>query len=281
MNLVEFYRESYLPIRLVGKSPGTFCGYAMALRRWSQFSTAHIEQIDSRLLAGWQAWMLPGHSPATVNSYVRHIRALLNFAASEEVGILARPPTIRMLREPRRSPLALTVEEFGKVLRTADREPNAALWLALLLVGWESGLRLRGLLSLRPIDVLFPQAGLYCQAEGQKNATAQWFPLQPETLDAIRPIYSLENERLFSFHCKAGQVSRIMRRILDTAGIYAPHGSGMCFHRLRKSKASYTMLAGGNATAALGHSRPEITAHYLDPRIVGQASQPKMPMPHF
>lgn len=279
MTLTQFYNESYLPLRLVGKSPGTFCGYAMALRQWSRFSDVPIQQIDSRLLAGWQAWLLPGHSPATVNSYMRHIRAILNFAASEEVGILARPPTIRMLREPRRSPLALTVEEFAAVLRTAAREPNAPLWRALLLVAWETGLRLRGLLSLRPIDVLFPQSGLYCQAEGMKNAVAQWFPLQEETLAAIRGIYSVENNRLFNFRCKAGQVSRTLRRILDTSGIFAPHGSGMCFHRLRRSRASYVKLLGGDATAALGHSRPEVTARYLDARIVGAAAQPKMPMP--
>jgi integrase len=281
VNLIEFYRESYLPMRLVGKSPGSLAGYAMALRRWSQFSTADIEQIDSRLLAGWQAWMLPGHSPATVNSYMRHVRAILNYAASEEVGVLARPPTIRMLREPRRSPLALTVEEFAAVLRMAEHEPNAPLWRALLLTAWESGLRLRSLVSLRPVDVLFNSDGLYAQAEGMKNAVAQWFPLQPETLQAIRTIYSLENERLFTFRIAPRQIQRIMRRILDTSGIYAPHGSGMCFHRLRKSKASYTKLAGGDATAALGHSRPEITVRYLDPRICGQAVCPPMPMPRF
>jgi integrase len=281
MTLTKFYSAEYLPLRLVGKSATTLQTYGAVLRCWAHFSTADVSQIDSRLLAGWQAWLLPGHSPATVNSYVRHIRAILNYAASEEVGILARPPTIRMLREPRRSPLALTVEEFAAVLRTAEREPNAPLWRAMLLTAWESGMRLRSLLSLRPIDVLFPQSGLYCQAEGMKNAIAQWFPLQEETLAAIRGIYSLENNRLFNFRCKAGQVSRTLRRILDTSGIFAPHGSGMCFHRLRRSRASYVKLMGGDATAALGHSRPEVTARYLDARIVGAAAQPKMPMPRF
>ena len=279
MTLPEFYRDYYLPVRLIGKSPGSYAGYAMALRRWARFSAAPIEDIDSRLLAAWQTSLLPGHSAATVNSYMRHVCALLNYAADEDVRVIPRAPKIKRLRELRRVPLALTIQEFSAVLDTAARHKNAPLWRALLLVAWETGLRLRGLLSLRPVDVLFPQDGLYCQAEGEKNGVAQWFQLQPETLEAIHSIYSLENSRLFSFRCKSAQVLRTLRRILNSSGIYAPKGSGMCWHRLRRSKASYTKLMGGDATSALNHSRPSITSRYLDPRICRQASQPPMPMP--
>jgi integrase len=277
MTLPEFYERYYLPLRLVGKSLTTLHTYRAALRRWQPFSTVRIQKIDSRLLAAWQAWLLPGHSPATVNNNLRCVLTILRFAADEEVGVIPRVPRIKKLREMRRVPLALTVEEFAAVLDTASRQKYAPLWRALLLVAWETGLRLRGLLSLRPVDVLFDSGGLYCQASGMKNATAQWFSLSPITLSAIRTIWSLENERLFNFRIKVRQISKIMRRILDTSGIYSPHGQS--FHRLRRSRASYVKLLGGDATAAMGHAHASTTLRYLDPRICGSATQPPMPMP--
>ena len=281
MTLTEFYWKVYLPTHRAGWAVATPQTYAVAVKRWGEFSTADIGEINSRLLAEWQAWLLPGRSPVTVNNSLRIIRVILNYATDEDVGLLVRVPRAKKLREPHRVPLALTIAEFGKVLLAAAHEKRAPLWRAFLLTGWETGLRVRGLLSLRPVDVLFDSGGLYCQPSGMKNATAQWFALQPETLQAIRAIYSIENELLFAFRIAPRQLQRIMRRILDSCGIYAPHGPSMCFHRLRKSKASYTKLAGGSAMEAMGHSHPSVTAHYLDARICGSATQPRMPLPRF
>jgi len=104
-------------------------------------------------------------------------------------------------------------------------------------------------------------------------------PYRRIRLGALLVIWSPDRDLLFPRRVTIGTVGRWFRRILDDSGIYAPKGCGMRFHRIRKSKASYTELAGGDAQRALGHSARSVTERYLDPRIVGRAKQPAMPRP--
>ncbi len=147
------------------------------------------------------------------------------------------------------------------------------------MVAWDTGLRHRALLLLTTDDWTPAPVGISCQAETQEDAEGQWFPLPPDTAAAVEPL--LAGGRvglLFPREVAIETIGRWFRRILDGSGIVAPHGSGMRFHRLRRSKASYTKLAGGDATAALGHSTSSVTARYFDPRILG-AGMAVMPRP--
>ncbi|MBN1394212.1 MAG: hypothetical protein JW959_04260 [Pirellulales bacterium] len=99
--------------------------------------------------------------------------AILRFAAEEEV--IDKPPRFRKLRVPKRVPLALTKEEFLRVVAAAKQIakpicgiPAADWWESLLCVDWESGLRLTALLHVETRDMLLDQGGFYCQAETQK-----------------------------------------------------------------------------------------------------------------
>jgi len=281
-----FY-DYYTPIKLVGKRPRTIKTYKMIVGRWNCYKqTVPIDSIGSAEIAGFQAFVLQTCGPATANSYCRHLMAMLRFAADEDVGLLDRPPKCSKLKEHKNSPLALTVEEFSKVLATAREWPGeiagypaSVWWTALLLVCWETGLRYTALLLLRSIDMLFDSAGLLCQADTQKDKEAMWFDLPPHVLDAVQAIHDPTRELLFPRDVTIETVGKWFRVILDNSGIYAPKGSGMRFHRIRKSKASYTEANGGDAQKALGHSARSVTERYLDPRIVGRAKQPPMPSP--
>ena len=285
--LRELYDDAYRPIRLVGRSPRTLQAYDAAISLWQRFpQTAPLIQINTRLIAQFAEWLLSGRSAATVNSYVKRIMVILRFASEEEE--IGNPPRWRKLRESKRVPLALTEAEFLKVLAIAEREPGQvggipapAWWRSLLPADWESGLRLRALLSIASRDVLCDQNGFYCQAENQKDREAAWYPLSPATMELIRAIFDPERELLWPHDVCATTIGRRFRRMLDDSGIYAPKGAGMAFHRIRKSTASYIKAAGGDAQQKLGHSSPSVTERYLDPRIVHTPRQTVVvPAPH-
>ncbi|MEN6407335.1 MAG: tyrosine-type recombinase/integrase [Thermoguttaceae bacterium] len=273
---------------MVGLSRRSIENYKVALKHWQTFvGPMPVEKITSKVIAGFQHVLLQRMASATVNAYLRPIKALLRFAADEDSGrLIQKAPKIRMLKEPRRVPLALTLDEFSKVLDTSRAwpgeiggSPAGAWWLALLLVAWETGLRYTALLSIRTIDFVPESGGLYCQPETQKDNEGMWFQLTPDALRAVLAIYNPDELLLFHSGVKIETVGRWFRKVLDDSGIYAPKGCGMRFHRIRKSKASYTKTLGGDAQAALGHSDSSVTKRYFDPRIVKPVKQPTMPSP--
>lgn len=284
--LPEFFEDCYLPLRLVGESPKTVVAYRTALNCWKRFAReTPIDKIDTELLSRFQSHLLTSIKPVSVNTYCNHLMVLLRFAADEDQAVIDKPPRWRKLREPKRVPLALTTEEFGKVLATArawNLPSNAAdWWTALLLTCWETGLRYTALLSLRSIDVLFDSATLYCQAETQKDKEGMCYELPPHVAEAIRKIHDPKRELLFPRDVTIETVGKWFRDILNASNIYAPKGCGMRFHRLRKSKASYTHAAGGNAQQVMGHSSQAVTVRYLDPRICKPSNPVFMPKPNF
>lgn len=272
--LAEFYRDSYRPLRLVGCSPRTLEAYGTALDRWEAFACATpLPAIDARLLAAWAEWLLPGRSAASVNCYLRHVLAILNHAAEEDA--IYKRPKFKKLREPKRTPLALTEDEFRAVLGEAALRrgtiggvPAPLWWRSLLCVGWETGLRFSALLAVRAVDVLLAAPGLFSQAEPQKDKEADWFVLSQPTAGLLEQFYDPGRALLWPRQYAECTISRHFRRILDASRIYAPTGACLAFHRIRRSTASYLRAAGGNATAKLGHSSPAVTERYYDPRIV-------------
>ncbi|MEN6451933.1 MAG: tyrosine-type recombinase/integrase [Thermoguttaceae bacterium] len=287
LSLDRLFSNYYLPLRLAGGSRKTIAAYQTAVNHWTRLvGSLAVSRIDTKRFAMFQRRLLADVGAASTNTYCRHLMVLLHFAADEEVNLIGRAPKWSKLKEPKRTPLALTVEEFATVLETAQNLPGtiagysaAEWWTALLLVCWETGLRYSALLMLLSVDVVWDSSGLYCQAEPQKDKEAMWFDLPPNVLDAIRAIYDPQRELLFPRDVTVETVGRWFREILDASGVYAPKGCGMRFHRIRKSKASYTEALGGNPTQALGHSARSVTERYLDPRIVKPVKQPFMPSP--
>jgi len=285
--LPEFFEQVYLPCRLVGCSADTIEQYRLAVKHWaSVHPNLPIASIDALTVAKFQAAMIVGRSPASVNAYTRPVKAILRLSADQDNRLIERPPAVKMIPERRRPPLAITIDELTKIMVYVSTLAGsiagyrrADWWRAVLLTAWETGLRLKQLMRLRTVDLLWEDCGIFSQAEDAKDREGDWFPLQTRTLDAVRVVYDQSRETLFPSAYAPSTAGKHLRSILDQSGIYAPRGSGMAFHRLRRSKASYTELAGGDAQRVMGHSARSVTERYLDPRIVGRAKQPPMPMP--
>ena len=286
--LPELFEYGYLPMRLIGKSRKTIRPIRTAVTHWRNFARRHPTTADRHqavrpvsTASNSEGW------PRLGQHVLRRLDGGAAFAANEDSGsLIQKLPRMRKLKEPKRVPLALTVEEFQKVLATAQCWPYtiagcpaSAWWTALLLVAWESGLRYTALLLLRSVDVVWDSAGLICQADTQKDKEAKWFPLPPHVWKRCGPSTIPQRELLFPRDVTIDCVGRWFRKILNASGIYAPEGCCMRFHRIRRSKARYTKALGGDATAALGHSGPAVTERYYDPRIVKPVVQPAMPLP--
>ncbi len=282
----EFFEAIYRQ-SMVCATADTLEHYRLSVKHWARVHPGlPISSVDSRSILAFQQDISVGRSPATVNSYSRVIKAILRMAASDEHQLLLKAPKVKRIAERRKSPLALTVDEFAKILAhvrtlpgTIGGYPTVDLWTALLLTCWESGLRFTALLDVRTVDLLWDDKGFFGRPDVAKDKEGDWYPLQDATLEAIRKIYDPIREYLFPHSRAISTIGKKFRVILNASGIYAPKGSGMRFHRLRRSKASYTELAGGDAQRALGHSARSVTERYLDPRIVGRTKQPAMPMP--
>lgn len=252
--LAEYFEASYLLQRLVCASPDTLEHYRLAVKHWSAVHPElRMQDVTTRDVAEFQSRVASGRAPATVNSYSRPIKAILRFAADDEEQVLeGAVPRVRMVPERRSTPLALTLPEFGKILAyvgrlggEVGRYAASEWWTAVLLTAWETGLRMRALLSVRTVDLLWDSGGLYSQADVAKDRETGWYPLQQPTLDAIQVVYKPSRELLFPRVWAISTLGRMFHAILDASGIYAPKGAGMRFHRLRRSKASYTEVAGG------------------------------------
>ena len=256
ITLRGYYQDTYRPCRLVGRSPRTLEAYDTSLTLWSRWpGTVLLTHIDTRTMAHFAEWLLPGRSPTSVNSYVKPLMAILRHAENEDD--IGRVPKYRKLKEPKRVPLALTECEFLSILSVVDHMTGPRIhgirrrlwWRSLLCVDWETGLRITALLSVRMGDVLLDQDGLYCQAEQQKDREADWFPLSPATMGLVRLIHDPRRELLWPMDVCPKWLRQQFRDIFKRSGIYAPKGAGMAFHRIRRSTASYIAAAGGEARA--------------------------------
>ena len=272
--LADYYTGHYKPLRLVGCSPRSLSGYASTLRMWERWpDRPAMHLIDSRTIAAFASWLVPGRAPATVNSYCRMVMSILRFAADQDD--IAHPPRWKKLRESKHVPVGITEAEFSAIMSVVKmlpgkmcEIPNRLWWQALFAVDWETGLRVTALLSIASYDVLIDQGGLYCQAAEQKDREAAWFSLSPDTLNLVRAIHNPQRDKLFPHDVTLNCLRRRLRRIYTAAGIYAPKGCSMAFHRWRVATASHSIVAGQDAQRKLGHSSPNITKRYEDPRIV-------------
>jgi integrase len=277
IELSDYFADKYRPCQLVGCARPTIALYEVSLRHWERWpGRVPLDRIDSPSLAQFAEWMLPGRSPVSVNSYMRPILAILHFAADEDD--IAKAPKFRRLREPKRVPLAFTIDEFNAVMAETGKEDyliggiRAKLWLpSFFCADWESGLRVNALLSIVSFDMLLEQGGFYCQAEKQKDAEADWYPLSPATLELIQKIYDPRRKLVWPLDKTVYWLRDRLTDMMNRSGIYSPGGSCSKFHRLRKSTASYMAAAGLDAQKKMGHSSPKTTERYLDPRIVRSA----------
>lgn len=274
-SLWRFFRESYKPNRLVGRSEGGAKQYEYALKRLYRHvgRSVLVSELSDELLSDHLQWILDGGlSPATANQSRGHIIALWRYAYRKK--LIDKLPDVEKLREPKRLPKAWSVEEVGRILDSCREQkglvagiPAAAWWRAFILVLYDTGLRRRAASLIQRTDLNFEDGWLTVRPEDQKQNAEQQFRLSPETIEAIRAIWLLERLLLFAWTREQRQMWRDYTTILERAGL--THGPKDKFHKIRRTTATHIASTAGIAAAChhLGHSSEAMTKRYIDPRF--------------
>lgn len=96
-----------------------------------------------------------GYSPATINGYIRALKAMLNWALREDCDIATNSNALPTLKEPKRvMPHLKTQDEIVALLAQPDRRIFLGLRdLTMMLLMLDTGMRVRELVALDADDV--------------------------------------------------------------------------------------------------------------------------------
>ena len=144
-------------------------------------------------------------------------------------------------------------------------------WPALVLVLFDTGIRLRAVLSIERDHLDLETGWLIVPSESQKQKVEQRFLLSDQTLEAVRPSWLPPRRLLLPWPWTDIKIWKHFGKILDAAGL--PDGPKSKFQKMRRTCASHIAKAAGIDAACrqLGHSGESITKRYVDPRIARSA----------
>lgn len=275
-SLCRFFQDVYLPKRLAGKSPSTAEGYENSLRRLGEMleRPPTLDDLSDDTLEDLIVWGVTTRKVAnvTANGYARHILALWRFAYRKRL-VDELPRDVEFLREYKANPECWSQEQLARLLRSCSAEPGRItgiparlFWSALVLVIYDTGIRIGALLSLRSADLDVETGWLRVPADVQKDKEAQTFRLHQETLALLRETDPAGRTLLFPWpwHSLSKSFYPRIDAILKRAGL--PHGKRDKFHKIRRTHATfYADVAGEDAAQKqLGHSSIQVTRNYID-----------------
>ncbi|NQT15957.1 MAG: tyrosine-type recombinase/integrase [Planctomycetes bacterium] len=193
VDLRTWYETVYAPTFLVGARPATFLEYRSTLSRWEQLTKdPGLEEIDTMVLAAFQEGLLSmPRSRATVNKHLRQVEAVLGKAGPpgprnrDALGVIHRAPWVKPLKEFRRLPRAIDVDQVAALYNACRFATQPAglgfeppdWWRALVVLAFTTGFRRGSLLSLpwKSIDLVAREIRI--EAEDDKCGRERLKPL--------------------------------------------------------------------------------------------------------
>lgn len=274
MPLAQFFEEVYRPRRLVQATPASAYNYSWAIKTLERFldRPATLADLNEETAMQFVSGMLKeGRAVVSVNGLVNHLKTLALFARKKRY-IEIDLSEVDSLRVPKQLPTAWTVAEMEGILKSCAARTGrvsgvaaAAWWTALVLVGFDTGIRRRALFAIRFNDLDFEHFVLRVPAESMKTLVAQSFKLHPQTIEAILATVPPDRELVFPLGCAICTIETRWKEILIDAGLDCGRREG--FHKLRRTCASHIAAKLGEAMAQkqLGHSDPSCIKRYIDP----------------
>ena len=289
------FRNQFLDVAMAGKAEGTIREYRDALDSFARIvKPVYMDTIGTASIDTYKAKRAKEQanapirrkrnakeraaqkaaianprpvSPATVNKELRHIRAALRKAW--RWGMLAQPPEVKMLREPKRDPFYIDDATFKKLYeacdamaRPADRHYAAAdWWKALLCFAYMTGWRIGEILALRRADLDLDAGIATVDAESTKGRREARVELHPVVIEHLRGIASF-GELVFEWSDN--------RRLIWTDFTALKKAAGAefkgAFHRFRFgfANANVDALDAKLLQTLMRHQSQATTQHYIN-----------------
>lgn len=279
MHVKDLLRR-YAQDRDAGRGTVNWLSYVIGLFERHLGRTMELGDLTDELVNDWTSAMLDAEilCRRTVHSYRRGLLTLWRYA--EEAGhISTRPNRIRRIKVPKVVPSAWTAEQVGKLLNSALAldgyyrcgVQRATFWAAVVLVIWDSGLRIGDVLRLTVDQVSADGVGCLNQ---KKTGWPIVFRLSPPAVQAIEAIRGGGRKRIFGDVISRKTAFITFRKIAAHAGL-----SGGT-KKIRKSGATAVeRQMPGAAQGYLGHRTPTMAYEfYVDPRLLESARQLPPPL---
>lgn len=254
------------------------------VRYLSSLKIKNIGDVKPHIVEGYlRSKQQKGNAAHTVHNFHKIIRAFFSYLVEQSENSYTSPlAKIRPPKLPTLPPKSLTLSEIQKCIKACGRTTAQRRLAFLILMAFDSGLRIGELVSLR-LDDIDDATGAVLVRRG-KNGKPRSLLMGRKTLLAFLK-YRRENgtqHAEFLFTAGSGQLltTRNVQRAMS--GIGNKVGFRLSPHRLRHSCARAMIMAGsdiGSVQNRLGHSSPQMALHYAslhsqDALIRGQQFAP-------
>jgi integrase len=277
MDLADILERQFFPLQTRIANETTRDHYRRAVRWLGEMlgRPAVLTDLTDDSLSAILRWLTSARSqsPVTANGSMQCLSALWRWCRDRDLPIRGGP-TVRPLREPIRTPRAWSVAELDRLCAAADASigsiggmPARTWWLTLFALVMDSGCRSSELLALDWAWIDWERGWIYVPAEcrkGQRRDEA--YGLRPDTLSWLAKIRQPQGQILGWGDRHISLYHLRWNELLTRAGL--PNGRYNQAQKLRRTFATLLTVAGGDATAALGHaSRATTLRSYLDPSV--------------
>ena len=197
-----------------------------------------------------------GVKNSTVNIWLRHIKAVFNYAVN--TGELKNPILVKQFRELERPVREIPKSTITKLLNTADEK-----FRDLLLVAFNTGMRRGELFYLKCENIDFEKGIITLYPEQTKVKRVRYIPVSNLVLEILEKHCKgkRKDQRVFNFLKNPNSISNRFKRLKKKAGI-----KKVRFHDIRHTYALALVKNGFDISEIqqiLGHSTIITTKKYL------------------
>ena len=248
----DWFRLRFKDEHLAGLSVPTQKSYYTALEAYeTEMNPKTLKDLNSSAISQFNGKLLKRErplSPSTIANYLTHLRSALNWA--DAVGMIKKPPKIRISEVESGRGRALTDAEYQQMLATCEARVGAKYaeqWRRFLQLLWLSGLRINEAYSLSwdsgPYRVDLEAQPYPCLLIGakQKNRSEDAVPIPPDFYEWLRATPPLERRgkvvRLITEYGDEFLMKKVglkVSEIGELAGIKTPSGHATA-HDFRRS----------------------------------------------
>ena len=282
MTVRSFFWTVYMPLRLTTASKSCIQQMDVAINRFEVFleREAMLTDLCENTMAAFLADSLARKlSPVTCNMRAKSLSTIWRLAKRKQsaMGLELSDDLegLSLLRVPKNLPRAWLPEEMDRLLESCLKAHGRLagvqtkfFWASLLLVLYDTGLRLKAAMEIRFDEIDLTSHMLRVPADRMKNDCEQYFRLSDHTLQVISDASTPAREKVFPFpFCHHRALYDRWRVILRRAGL--PSTRNDMFHKIRRTTASNLAMVAGewSAIQQLGHRNEGTIKRYIDPRF--------------